>query len=103
MAATVSILSPINETTILVGPPAFAASLTLTGTGSASIKTFEWYDSGIAGFLGSGDRTTASLPLEATSHSCVKEPHTITLRGVTATGEIATASVNILLVTNCIS
>ena len=34
--------------------------------------------------------------------NCAVEPHTITVRGKTSTGEIVTASVTIILKTNCI-
>jgi hypothetical protein len=101
-APTVTILQPVNGQTYLVGPPSFSQTIAFVGAGSSSIVSFDWVDSGPAGYLGSGDHTSASIPLTSTSHNCVIEPHTITLRGKTSTGAIAIATVTITLKTDCI-
>ena len=101
-AATVVILEPVDGQEYLVGPPDFAQTITLTGSGSSSIVKYEWIDSTSTGVMGSGETLTATVPLRTTTHNCAVEPHVITLRGTTSTGEIATASVTITLKTNCI-
>lgn len=101
-AATVVILEPVNGQEYLVGPPAFAASVQLKASGSSDIKTFDWIDSGPAGYLGSGASTFATIPLTSGSHNCVTEPHVITVRAKTSSGEVVSASVTIVLKTNCI-
>jgi len=99
---TVVILQPVNGQEYLVGPPSFAASVTLVASGSSTITSYDWLDDAYTGYLASGDHASAVIPLHSTSHNCVVEPHTITLRGKATTGEIATASVTITLKTDCI-
>ncbi len=100
--ASVVILEPVDKQEFLVGPTAWAASVTLKASASSSVKTFDWIDSGLAGYLGSGESTVAVIKLVNTAHNCVVEPHTITVRGKTATGEVVTATVTIILKTECI-
>jgi len=101
-APTVVILQPVNGQEYLVGPPSFSQTIAFAGSGSSAIVSYDWLDSGPAGYLGSGDHTSANIPLTSTSHNCVVEPHTITLRGKTSTGAVATATVTITLKTDCI-
>jgi hypothetical protein len=101
LTPTVSILQPVEGQEYLVGAPSFSTTITFVGTGSSTVTTFDWSDSTI-GWFGEGDHVTENIPLSSTSRNCVVEPHNITLRGKTATGEIAEASITITLKTNCI-
>lgn len=101
LTPTVSILQPVEGQEYLVGAPSFSTTITFVGTGSSTVTTFDWSDSTI-GWFGEGDHVTENIPLSSTSRNCVVEPHKITLRGKTATGEVAEASITITLKTNCI-
>jgi hypothetical protein len=99
---TVSILQPVDGQTYLVGPPSFSQTISFVGAGSSSIVSYDWLDDSFSGYLSSGQSTSANIPLHSASHSCVVEPHKITLRGKTSSGAVAEASITITLKTDCI-
>jgi hypothetical protein len=98
---TVVIVQPVDKQVYEVNPPSFLQSVSFVGSGSSDIDSYVWVDS-LDGFLGSGQDLTANLHLHATGN-CAHEDHTITLRGTTKGGTLATASITVTLKsTNCI-
>jgi hypothetical protein len=92
----VTITSPVDHQLFIVDPPGYATAITFVAAGSSDVASYDWVDSGVDGYLGSGQETIAVLHLSVRG-GCPQEPHTITLRGTTKAGLVATKVITILL------
>jgi hypothetical protein len=94
------ILQPVDGQEYLVGAPSFSQTISLAASGSANIVAYNWLDNG--DWIADGDHASANIKLSSSARNCVAEPHKITLRTKTSSGDIVDSSITITLKTNCI-